>query len=97
MGLALVQQQKHSQAVEHLHQAIELQPDSVWAHYYMGASLLQTGDVKGAIVHLEIASARLPEFASAHALLAQAYERAGRSAEAKREKARAAQLGAGKS
>jgi predicted Zn-dependent protease len=95
MGVALAQQQQHSQAVQQLHKAIELQPDSVWAHYYMGASLLQTGDTKGAVVHLEIASARLPEFASAHSLLAQAYERAGRADDAKREKARAAQLGAG--
>src|SRR5260370_1490429 len=29
-----------------LHEAIELQPNSPWAHYEMGASLLKTGDFR---------------------------------------------------
>ncbi|MFZ0287136.1 MAG: tetratricopeptide repeat protein, partial [Terriglobales bacterium] len=94
LGLALAQQQKYSQAIEHLHQAIELQPDSAWAHYYMGLSLFKTGDFKSAAVHLEIAASRLPECGAAHALLAQVYEHLGRTQDAAREKARAAQLGA---
>ena len=54
----------------------------------MGASLLKTGDYKTAVVHLEIASSRLPEFAGVHALLAQAYDHLGRAEEAKRERSR---------
>ncbi len=66
MGAALARQQQYPQAIEYLHRAIELQPDSTWAHYEMGSSLLKTGDYKTAVVHLEIASSRLPDFAEAH-------------------------------
>jgi len=91
MGTALAQQQKYPQAIPYLHRAIELQPDSAWAHYQMGAVLLKTNDFKTAAVHLEIVAGRLPNFTSAHTLLAQAYERLGRTEDAKREKAKAAQ------
>jgi len=72
MGVALARQQQYSQAIEHLRIAIELQPDSAWAHYEMGSSLLKSGDYKTAAIHLEIAASRLPDFAEAHSLLAQA-------------------------
>ena len=91
LGLALVQQQQFAAAVEHLHKAIELQPESASAHYYMGMSLLKTGDAKTAVVHLEIATTRLPQNAEAHALLSQAYEKLGRGEDAKREKLKAGQ------
>jgi predicted Zn-dependent protease len=91
MGTALAQQQKYPQAIPYLHRAIELQPDSAWAHYQMGAVLLKTNDFKTAAVHLEIVAGRLPNFASAHTLLAQAYEHLGRTEDAKHEKAKAAQ------
>ena len=55
MGAALVQQQQYAEAVPYLHKAIELQPDSAWAHYAMGVSLMKTGDFKTSAVHLEIA------------------------------------------
>jgi arylsulfatase A-like enzyme/Flp pilus assembly protein TadD len=86
MGAALARQQQYPKAIEYLRHAIELQPDSTWAHYEMGASLLETGDYKTAVIHLEIASSRLPEFAEVHALLAQAYDHLGRAEEAKRER-----------
>jgi choline-sulfatase len=88
MGAALARQQKYPQAIEYLRHAIELQPDSTWAHYEMGATLLQTGDYKTAVIHLEIASSRLPDFAEVHSLLAQAYEHLGRAEDAKRERSR---------
>ncbi|MGH9539153.1 MAG: sulfatase-like hydrolase/transferase [Terriglobales bacterium] len=90
MGASLAQQGQYPQAIERLRSAIELQPDSAWAHYQMGSSLLHSGDYKTAIVHLEIASSRLLDFAAAHSLLAQAYDRLGRSDDAKRERALAA-------
>lgn len=86
MGAALARQQQYPQAIEYLRRAIELQPDSTWAHYEMGSSLLKMGDYKTAAIHLEIASSRLPDFTAAHALLAEAYDHMGRTEEAKRER-----------
>jgi arylsulfatase A-like enzyme/Flp pilus assembly protein TadD len=86
MGAALARQQQYPQAIEYLRRAIELQPDSVWAHYEMGSSLMNTGDYKTAAVHLEIVSSRLPEFTESHTLLAEAYDHLGRTEEAKRER-----------
>jgi choline-sulfatase len=86
IGVAFAREAKYSTAIEHLHKAIELQPDAAWAHYEIGTSLLKTGDFKTAIVHLEIAARRLPEFAPAHTALADAYERTGRSEDAKKER-----------
>lgn len=92
LGVALALQQKYPQAVEHLHKAIELQPDSAWAHFYMGSSLLKTGDFKTAAVHLEIAATRLPQSAEAHRLLAESYDHLNRPEDARKERARAAQI-----
>lgn len=72
MGLALAEEQQYSKATEFLHNAIELQPDSAWAHYEMGACLVKTGKYKSAAVHLQIASKRLPEYPAARSLLAEA-------------------------
>jgi predicted Zn-dependent protease len=57
----------------------------------MGACLIKTGDFKTAIVHLEIATGRLPGFAPAHLSLAEAYEHAGRIEDAKRERGKGQQ------
>ena len=80
---ALAQKGQHAEAVKHLHKAIELQPESAWAHYYIGASLLKTGDYKTAAVHLEIASGRLPGFAGARTMLAEAQKHLATSGSAK--------------
>ncbi len=92
MGAALAAQHKYPQAIAFLHHAIELQPDSSWAHFEMGSALLRSGDYKAALVHLEIAGERLPRVAEVHSLLAEAYEHSGRVQDAKRERAQAAQL-----
>src|SRR5581483_10355765 len=89
MGAALVQQQQYPEAIAYLHKAIELQPDSAWAHYAMGISLVKTGDLKTAAVHLEIAAGRLPGFSVVHSALAEVYEHIGREADAARERAKA--------
>ncbi|MFZ3264725.1 MAG: sulfatase-like hydrolase/transferase [Terriglobales bacterium] len=86
LGVALAEKARYAEAATHLHKAIELQPDSGWAHYEMGATLLKTGDFKTAAVHLEIAAGRLPGFAPAHAALAEAYGKLGRTDDAKRER-----------
>lgn len=92
MGMALAQQQKDAEAIVHFHTAIELQPDSPWTHLAMARSLINTGDYKTAVVHLEIASARLPASATAHSLLAGTYEHLGRKDDAAKERAQAAIL-----
>jgi len=92
MGVALAQQKQYPLSIERLRAAIELQPDSAWAHYQMGSSLLQSGDYKTAVVHLEIASSRLPNFAETHLRLAQAFEHLGKAEEGRRERSRAAGL-----
>ena len=89
LGLALAQKAQYAEAAKHLHKAIEVQPDSGWAHFEIGATLLKTGDFKTAAIHLEIATTRLPGFAQAHTALAQAYEHLGRSDDAKKERAKA--------
>jgi choline-sulfatase len=86
LGLALARRQQYAPAIEHLHRAIELQPNSPWAHYEMGASLMKAGDFKAAAIHLELACTRLPKFRSGHLLLAESYEQLGRSAEAQAER-----------
>jgi len=91
MGAALFQQQNFSEAIPYLHKAIELQPDSPWAHYTMGLSLMKTGDFKTAAVHLEIASQRLPSFSAAHSVLAEVYQHLGRSQDAARERSATSQ------
>jgi arylsulfatase A-like enzyme len=78
LGVAQAQQQQFPPAIERLHRAIELHPDSASAHYQMGICLLKTADYKTAAVHLEIAATRMPGFASAHSSLAQAYDHLGR-------------------
>jgi choline-sulfatase len=83
LGVALARKAQYAEAIKHLHKAIELQPDSAWAHYEIGACLLRAGDFKTAIVHLEIATTRLPGFSPAHTSLAEAYEHAGHSEDAK--------------
>jgi arylsulfatase A-like enzyme len=88
LGVALARKGQYTEAVKHLHKAIELQPDSAWAHYEIGATLLRIGDFKTAIVHLEIATGRLPAFAPAHISLAEAYEHVGRADDAKRERSK---------
>ena len=84
MGAGLARQGQYTQAIEPLRAAIELQPDSAWAHYEMGFCLLKSHDYKTAVIHLEIASNRLPDFGEARSLLAEAYDHVGRLEDAKR-------------
>ncbi len=91
LGVALNQQQHYANAIPALHRAIQLQPESAWAHCQIGVALLRSGDAKTAAVHLAIAAARLAKYAPAHAALAEAYAKLGQADEAKRERQLAAQ------
>jgi predicted Zn-dependent protease len=79
LGVALARQGQYPQSIERLRAAIELQPDSAWAHYEMGSSLLKTGDFGTAAIHLEIAASRLPDNPEVRARLAEAHERSDRA------------------
>jgi tetratricopeptide (TPR) repeat protein len=62
MGSALFQQQNYAEAFGFLHKAIELEPESPWAHYMMGIGLMKAGDFQTSDIHLKIAARRLPGF-----------------------------------
>lgn len=83
LGVALAQKSQYAEAEKHLHKAIELQPDSAWAHFEIGATLLKTEDFKTAVVHLEIATQRLPAFEPARLALAEARKHVDGSEKAK--------------
>ncbi len=91
MAVALSEEQRYAEAIGYLRSAIKLQPDSPWAHYEMGISLLKTGDFKTSSIHLEIAARLLPEFSSLHSALADVYQHLGRSQESAAERAKASQ------
>ena len=84
MGVALARQQQYAQSIEFLRRAINLQPESAFAHYAMGMSLIKAGDLKTASVHLGIAARLLPAFAELHTQLAQVYDHLGRANNATR-------------
>jgi len=90
VGALLAQRQQYKPAIDALHKAIELQPNSGWAHFAMGVCLVKTADFKTAAVHLELATARLPEFSTAHRYLAETYEKLGKPTEAQAERAKIA-------
>jgi choline-sulfatase len=84
MGAALFQQQHYAEAFGFLHKAIELEPESPWAHYTMGLGLMKTGDFKTSAIHLQIASRFLPGFAALHATLSEVNQHLGRSQDPER-------------
>ena len=66
--------------------AAETAPDSFAAQNALGRLLLESGDVKGAIEKLELATKLEPNSPQNHIALSQAYAKAGRTDDAKRER-----------
>ena len=93
LGSALAQLEQCPKAIEPLRKAIELQPDSAWAHFPNGCMPCKTGDYKTAAVHLEIATSRLPEFGEAHTCWRNLTTILDERRTLKRARAKAAQLG----
>jgi arylsulfatase A-like enzyme/Flp pilus assembly protein TadD len=85
LGVARARLRRYAQAVPALRRAIELQPDSMQAHYEMGLALFQTGQWPTAAGHFEIVAARMPRWADARFSLGSVYARIDRVAEAVRE------------
>jgi tetratricopeptide (TPR) repeat protein len=75
-----------------LRRALEVAPKDAEAANNLGAVLLRLKNIRGAIETLEQAVQLNPRLIKAHASLAQAYQRAGRSADAQRESERLAAL-----
>ena len=67
-------------------QAVQLGPRNFVARRVLGQVKLQAGDVPGAVAELETAAKLEPDSPSVHFNLAKAYQRAGRAADAKRER-----------
>jgi len=82
LGIARARQRQYPQSIAPLRKAIELQPDSMQAHYEMGLVLFETGDWKTAAGHFEIVAAKMPKFADARFSLGSVYARIDRIDEA---------------
>lgn len=85
LGIARARERKYAQAVTALHKAIELRPDSPVVHYEMGLALFETGDLRKATGHFEIAATRMPKWADARFSLGSVYARIDRVADAMKE------------
>lgn len=67
-------------------QVLQLEPQDWAARRAMGQALLETGDVAGSIEHLETGVKLAPDSPSMRFMLSRAYQRAGRQADAQRER-----------
>jgi tetratricopeptide (TPR) repeat protein len=67
-------------------QAVAAAPREFPAHKALGQALLETGDVDGAITELLVGTKLAPDSPGLHFLLARAYQRAGRTDDAARER-----------
>ncbi len=76
-----------AQARRPAEEAVALAPEQFAAHLALGQVLLDTNDVAGAVRELEAAVARAPGSPQTYFMLARAYARAGRTAEAERARA----------
>jgi len=92
MGVTLLHQGKLAESSAALRRALEAAPNDAEAANNLGAVQLRLKDVQGAVETLERAVQLNPNLIKAHASLAQAYQRAGRTVEAQRESERLATL-----
>ena len=79
-------------AVRELREALDLDPRHGRANLLLGRILTLQGDAASAVTHLERATEALPALAEAQQFLADAYEKAGRPADAARARQRAQAL-----
>ena len=86
LAIALIEQKKYPEAIEHLNQAISIDSSSPTAHLYVGIASLGVDDVGQAERELSIAlSTGGPEHANAHFYLGLVYIKKGEREQAIRE------------
>jgi arylsulfatase A-like enzyme/Flp pilus assembly protein TadD len=85
LGVARARQKRWAEAIPPLRRAIQLQPESMIAHYHMAMALYETGDLKTAAGHFEIVAGRMPRWADARYSLGAVYARVDRVPDATRE------------
>jgi len=82
LGLALREQGRTEEAIEHYLQALRLKPDAAKSHYNLGIAYAGSGKYKEAIEACKKAINIEPDFAKAHSNLGAAYVESGKYKEA---------------
>lgn len=83
---ALLMKNGAAEALPYAQKAVEEKPELPSAQLVLGRSLLETGDVKGGMEHLEKAQQLEPGNLETHLALAKAYSKSGRKEDARRER-----------
>lgn len=92
IAFELLKLQRNAEAKAVAERAVELSPTLFATHAALGRALVELGELDRGIRELEQASLLAPESAEVHFSLARAYARAGREADAARERAEFARL-----
>lgn len=95
LAWALLNRGDSTAALPYAKQAVAGAPSFTTAQYVLGRALAETGDPKRGIEHLEIAVKLDPANLENHLALATAYSTAGRTEDARRERARSVDLAMG--
>ena len=69
---------QYEPAIEHLRRATEIRPDVADSHFFLGTTLLQSGDPAEAVGPFEQAIELRPDYLEAHSRLCEALERGNR-------------------
>lgn len=80
---------QYEPAIANLRRAIELKPDVADTHFFLGSTLLQTGEAAGALEHFERAIELRSDYVEAHSKLCEVLERGNRLEELEQALARA--------
>jgi len=96
IGVLLRKEEKHDEALQHFHHALEIRPGDLGVRYQIASIELALGQVEGARRHLESIVGEAPNFTEAHVSLATAYYREKRKADGDRERAIVEKLNAEK-
>jgi choline-sulfatase len=82
LGVARARQRQWKPAIDTLHKAITLDPESMLAHYELASAYYESGDLQSAAAHFGVVASRLPKWADARYSLASVYARIDRVDEA---------------
>ena len=85
LAFTLIQQSEHDRAKQLLQQVTTSDPSQADAQYQLGKMLLDDGDAKDAVLHLELAAKNAPNKDYIHYQLQQAYRKISRPQDAERE------------